>query len=211
MASEYPHIFLDHAGNPVSFTPPKRKIDPVPLPIRNKDAHGRRLAAALEEIKQQAEALDVERKSQGVTTEFGVILEFQSEPGFSLTLSGLDRRQSGIELLNVRSHAETTDGPLIELATVYVPFGKLAILQGLAESYLTKINRFGKPPNMNLIDSISNIRIAAINAFWTSDKPFPIKGEIVFWEAWLRTGAKEARDSIEDAFVTACVAAEIEV
>lgn len=211
MASECPHIFIDHKGRSISFTPPKRKYPTPDLPDRNRGVHGRHLVTALREIKQRTEALDAERKSNGVSTEFGVILEFESEPGFSLTLTGLDRRQSGIELLNVRDNGATDEDARVEFATVYVPFGKIAMLQGLAENYLTKETRFEKPQNMNLIDSISNIRIAAIKAFWTSEKPFPKKGEAVFWEAWLRTGTKGARGAIEEAFLVACRAAGVEV
>ena len=75
------------------------------------------------------------------------------------------------------------------LATVFVPDGKLHILENLVTAYLdeSKDSNKGKPRNQKLLDAIRNIRGASLKALWT-DNPevFPQSGEEAFWwEVWL--------------------------
>ncbi len=148
--------------------------------------------------------IESQRMAAGLASDFGLVIEFASEPGFSLKVKPLERRKSGIQLLNLRT-LQTPDGQLIELATVSVPFGKLNVLQRLIESYLSAESGSGAPKNREFIDSIAEIREAAIEAFWTEQKPLPAPGVDAWWEAWLRTDPDvEVRDAIRRRFQDAC-------
>jgi hypothetical protein len=110
----------------------------------------------------------------------------------------LERRPSGIDLRAVRTVEDVT------FATVFVPDGKLSVFVRLVNDYLEKESAKGKPRNKPLVDSVSAIKVAALQSFWT-DAPdlFPKPGEAIWWEVWLRddgngsfkTFAKWARES----------------
>lgn len=76
-------------------------------------------------------------------------------------------------------------------ATVLVPEGKQGVLFEKIDEYLTKTTRLGKPLNKNLIESISKIEEGTARGLWTDSGKFPREGEVIWWEAWLRTGGSE--------------------
>ena len=44
-----------------------------------------------------------------------------------------------------------------------------------------------RPKNQDLVESISDIQLAALEALWTEDRlPFPAADEVITWEVWLR-------------------------
>ena len=85
------------------------------------------------------------------------------------------------------------------LATVFVPDGKLEILERLITRYRDEETPKGQPKNKKLIESIAEVRNAAIRSFWTDDaKLFPNVQELAWWEVWLRVG--QDRDEIMATF-----------
>ncbi|HEU4653139.1 MAG TPA: S8 family peptidase [Steroidobacteraceae bacterium] len=119
----------------------------------------------------------------------GIYLTFESEPGFDLKLDSLDRASDGIELLAVQSKGKRTQ------ATVFVPEGKLPVLERLVEQYLSKDNvnkntGTKTPRNRELIQNIRSIRRAALDRLWTDHPDLlpPSDAEVIWWEVWLRTG-----------------------
>jgi hypothetical protein len=187
-----PHILLGAGGQTERYKGagfPRK----TPLPARDRQAHGAKLSRELRLAWQDAQARRTAPGAVGVASSNGIFLEFRSEPGFSLTVESLERSRHGIELRNVR-----VDGG-ITLATVFVPDGKLGVFLKLIESYLTKDTEKGRPKHSTLVDSISEIRLAALESFWTDPRPlFPGPGQSIWWEIWLRGG----RETF-DAFVVA--------
>jgi hypothetical protein len=100
-----------------------------------------------------------------------------------LAFQSLAAERSGIELLNVRHDESKT------LATVFVPDGKLHILESKITAYLddTKDTKKGLPKHQKLLDAIRSIRTASIQSLWTDDPAvFPKDpNESFWWEVWL--------------------------
>ncbi|MDA3949475.1 MAG: S8 family peptidase [Spirochaeta sp.] len=96
----------------------------------------------------------------------------------------LERRISGIRLLNVRT---VRDGEnIITLATVYVPYEKRPIFLRMIERYGEEETSSGKPKNQPLMESISQIREATLVSFWQRNEFDSVPSEEpVRMEAWL--------------------------
>jgi len=190
---QFRHILIPVPGRSESFTTPRKGGQRLALPDRVRQTHARKLQRELEEIRRGAEEMRGERQAAGRATDFGLILEFISDPGFALKVESLDRRQSKIQLLNVRP--ESVPGPggqkrTVTKATVRVPYGKLDRLAAIIKAYRSKESKkSGKPRNEELVAGIAEIRMAALEAFWTEEsKPFPRADTAIAWEAWLHVG-----------------------
>ncbi len=109
-------------------------------------------------------------------------MEFESFPDIELAFESLTRERSGIELLNIRHQHQRT------LATVFVPDGKLEMFENLIRAYLdeSKDTKSG-PKNRKLLNAISEIRAATLNALWTDDPAVlpSTDEESLWWEVWL--------------------------
>ena len=119
---------------------------------------------------------------------FGLQVEFESFPDIELAFESLAREHSGIELFNVRHEESRT------MATIFVPDGKLHILENLVTAYLDeskdKINEqkgTRRPRNQKLLNTIRNIRVATLKALWTDDPEVLPQSdeEALWWEVWL--------------------------
>ncbi|WP_305801374.1 S8 family peptidase [Thiolapillus sp.] len=123
------------------------------------------------------------QEDAGMEDGFGLQVEFESFPEIELAFESLAKERSGIDLLNVRHEQERT------MATIFVPDGKLHILENQVMAYLDKEKDTDKgvPRNQKLLDAIRNIRIASLKALWTDDPGvFPEEeDEPLWWEVWL--------------------------
>lgn len=121
----------------------------------------------------------------------GITLAFRSAPGFELWVRQLENLAAGIELLSVQQDGDT------EVATVFVPDGAIGHFDQLLNDYLHRTTRQGNRLNRNLVESIAQVRLAAVEQFWTDREDlFPSKHEIIWWEVWVRTGGSaEAADA----------------
>jgi|TARA_R110000772_G_scaffold103600_3_gene204682 hypothetical protein len=146
------------------------------------------LLQQFEALKPKFEEVRSSQEEVGLEEGFGLQIEFESLPDIELAFESLAKERSGIELLNARHQEERT------LATVFVPDGKLQILENLVIAYLDenkdKINEkkgTRKPSNQNLLDAIRQIRVASLEALWTDDPAvFPqSEDETLWWEIWL--------------------------
>jgi hypothetical protein len=137
-----------------------------------------------ESLKQQLETAqstkqEVAASQPNLETEF-TVLEFRSEANFELKLESLERRQKGIELISVR-YEDT-----VMIALVRVPDVHIGEFIKLLEQYANDDTDSGRPVNQALIESISQIRLAAIYAFWTDDPArWPPVDNAIWWEVWL--------------------------
>ena len=123
------------------------------------------------------------QQAAGLEEGLGLQVGFESFPDIELAFERLAREGQGIELLNVRQEESRT------LATVFVPDGKLDHFEGLIRDYLAeRRDRAGRPrDNQRLIDAISQIRAASLQALWKDDhEAFPSEdAEQFWWEVWL--------------------------
>lgn len=153
------------------------------------------------------QATDAQRAAIHATRR-GVYLDFYSEPGFDLALSSLDARRSRIRLLNV--HRDNSQDPATTIATVFVPNEKRGYFLRKVDKYATENeprSRNNDPKNKNLVESISDVRLAMLQSFW-QDRTELIPGDTPDWvEAWLSTDVPEVVES----FLTQCRQSEIGV
>lgn len=192
----YPHLLVGGTAIPNDYTYPRPVRPKLNVPPRDRATHAAALIDQLHVARVAHDSLDQQRRALGVGTERGMCIEFESEPGFDLALQSLDRDRGKIELVAVR---QTTDRIF---ATVLVPEGGLGQLFTLVEDYATKDDpRYGKPKNRRLVETVSYLRHAALEAFWTDDVALlPSPGQAAWWEVWLRGG--DDPDAIRTDFVS---------
>lgn len=181
--ARFRHLILRNTAETESYTATGGGSGTFRTPPRDgRDVHGSRLVSQAREAEEEATAA----QSHLETKPLGITLEFQSDAGFTLKLESLERRQSGIELLNVRNEGD------VMLATVFVPDGKMQILVRMFERYVNEDTERGRPKNQDLAESISAIRRAALRSFWTDAASFPDTDELVWWEIWLRDEGEQS-------------------
>jgi len=184
-----PHLLLSGAATNSPYTRPRRKIDTpgFALPQRNRQAHAGQLLNQLNQIQQQESRLIGDQKAFGLDAGNGIYLSFESEPDFELKFQSLEFERSGIELCAVKHQGNKT------IATVFVPEGKIARFINRLHQYRDQNtvprnqDAPRKPKNKELVESISAIKLAVLDALWTDDPElFPQTDEPLWWEVWLR-------------------------
>jgi hypothetical protein len=158
------------------------------LPPRGRADHAQSLLGKLEAISPQATARVDEQRALGLDDGLGIYLAFESEPNFPLKYESMDLAKSGIELCAVKTLADNR-----MQATVFVPDGKLDLFLKKIAAYRdenTVPRREGgatRPKNEDFVASISDIKLAALEALWTEEElPFPDRDAVITWEVWLR-------------------------
>ena len=136
-------------------------------------------------MRGRAVELGHERLAFGLDADESICLEFVGEAGYELAVKSLENAGQGIELLMVHQRNN------IASATVYVPSGKVDYFIRRVEQYLEEDTSTGRPKHQKLVEGISDIRMAFLEAFW-SDVPtlMPRSGVEVWWEVWLKRGNK---------------------
>jgi hypothetical protein len=156
-----------------------------PPPIR--DAHAQRLtneALRTEQLARSRRLTAAEQAGVEATSE-GMLVTFESWPGFELELSTLDPARRPPELVAVVTRGDGDES--VQMATVHVPDGSLSFFLNRLDEYATRDTSKGNPRNANMVERIGAIRLATIEALWTDDRAaFPQPDEPVWWEVWLR-------------------------
>lgn len=151
------------------------------VPPRDRVPHAQALVAQIRLAEQQATAKPVGH--QQIEKPRGVVIDFESDPKFELPLKSFEHERSGIELRNSRVDAND-----VMHATVFIPTGKVGEFVKKIEAFAdsTKETKNGNPQNQNLVASISQIRLAAIESFRTDAGEFPKEKDLpMWWEIWL--------------------------
>jgi len=184
-AEKLHHILLAEKGRTERYTNPRAGGGKATLPPRKRQEHGERLLRQFEVIRQHARALGQERAAVGLSANEGIYLQFGSEPGHDLAIESLEDTRQGIELLTVQER----EGKV--LATVYVPDKKIDAFVSKIEKYLKENTpKKGVPKHQTLVESISEVHAAVLEALWT-DPPnlLPAVDQEIWWEVWLRKTA----------------------
>jgi len=181
---KFPHILLKDTALTEPYTPISSRGKTFKLPPRNRQEHGQKLLRQFDRLRHEADQVIKEQKAYGIDAGNGIYVQFESEPEFELKFESLEVIRSGIELLAVQTVEEKN------LATVFVPEGKLDILTKKVADYLEKDTSKGLPRNRELVESVGEIQRAALEALWTDDRGlFPeADDQEIWWEVWLRSG-----------------------
>jgi hypothetical protein len=193
---ELKHIIVPVAATAETYTPHPRGMNiQKPPPPRSRNAHGMMLKREL--TKAVAEA-DIRRRAAGISISDvtpGLYVQFESRPDIPLTLTALEDKRQGIELVAV-THGRTDEQEprRIERATVFVPAGKVKHFITRFESYAkTTPKTKGERRHEDMLDPVATLRLATLRGLWT-DAPevYPQAGEAIWWEIWLRrSGGRE--------------------
>lgn len=189
----HPHIFVPAGADPIAFTSPNSgPRDKFVRPPRNRAQHAADLVEKLVTVSQENDARVEEQTDLGITDAQGIYVSFLSAPNFDLRFESLDLARSGVELCTVKTTSDNR-----QLATVFVPDGKLSLFINRVESYRDEMTKPRKedgptrPKHQDLVESISDIRLAALEALWTEpEMAFPNTAHPINWELWLRTDGK---------------------
>ena len=184
----HPHLFDPNAAGSRPFTSPNA---PPPggfaLPNRNRAQHAAHLLRQINAVANASDQRVASQKAEGLDAGFGITIEFVSSPDFELRFESLDLAKSGIELCAVTHLTDRT-----VRATVFVPDGKITHFLKRITAYRdkqSKPNKAGatRPKHEDLVASIADIRLAALEALWT-DNPelLPPVDQLATFELWLR-------------------------
>lgn len=133
---DYPHLLLRNSAESESYTP-SGSWSSRDLKSRNRGSHGEKLKNDLEDSAEK----DRERKEnapENMNVGDGIYIKFESDPGYELNIDSLERTRQGIEVTAVRNIEVDVDEGTAEkqVATVFIPEGKLEHFFGLIEKYL---------------------------------------------------------------------------
>lgn len=182
--NKHPHFIFKNSAHAESFISPPAGGGGKKVPDRDRAAHGGALLYKFQQLKPLLSKAVEQQQQAGISDGIGLQIEFESFPGVELAFESLDRERSGIELRNVRHYESKT------FATVFVPDGKLELFEKLITAYLdhSKDKKSG-PANSKLLNAISEIRAATLQALWTDapDSMPTTDEEHLWWEVWLPT------------------------
>ena len=103
------HLILNLLPQKEPFRSPKvGRSKKLNLALRDREVHANKLIEQLDEIRNKKEELYALRNEFGYKGDYGIFVEFESEPNYELKIESLERLKSGIELENVRVLNNTT-------------------------------------------------------------------------------------------------------
>lgn len=177
-----PHFVFQNNAQKESFRSPSAGGGGVITPAQDRNNHGNGLLQKFSNLSSVLEEAASQQRQAGIDDGIGLQIEFESFPDVELAFESLARESSGIELRNVRQDGNQT------FATVFVPEGKLAVFEKRIIDYLdeSKDKKSG-PANSKLLNAISDIRAATLQALWTDTlESMPTTDdEHIWWEVWL--------------------------
>lgn len=206
------HFILDNTAQPEPFRPTGGGGGGVEVPRQNRQVHGQGLLQQVENLKPAIEQARAQQEAMGSEEGFGLQIEFESFPDIELAFESLGAERSGIELLNVRHEEGRT------LAAVFVPDGKLHILENKIATYLdeskdsvSEDKGTRTPRNQKLLDAIRSIHVASVKSLWTDDpEVFPTEvKEALWWEVWLPV--RSDRGTVVEQFIQLAEALDFRV
>ncbi len=192
------NIFLSDTVENLPYTSRSRFFESN-IPIRtNRTGHGNFLKRKFEEAYKQNQEL-TQRQIAAIKYKEGVYLEFSGKENHDLVVKSLENIREGVRLLNVHMDEESSTIK----ATVYIPEGKETYFINRLDQYLTEETKKGEPRHKDLINSIENISLAFLGAFWFGDQANMPGGTPVWCEIWLRAD-NNVYDEVELVFASAC-------
>lgn len=193
---DYRHFVLENTASSELYTAPRGGSGKFRTPPRDhRKEHGDRLIGQLRTIEGRA---DTELKKEPATDGLhfipicfqGEILSPDGRPLDGLKLESLET--NGFQLTNIREK----NGK--QYATVAVPREKIEVFVHKFQAYIEKDTEKGNPRNQKLVESISEIRLAALTDYYTdSDDVLPSLDKTIWWETWLDLGKNNTN---EDSF-----------
>ena len=199
----YPHLLLPGEALARRYTSTASVRTNHVNPRRDRRGHATHLIGQINAAAAQQRRRIPRADGNGFYEAPALLLVFESDPAFLLRFESLERQKSGIDLLSVTTLA---DGR--QRATLRVPYDKVRLMLRWLEKYRDADPNAPIPegrtrrPNDNalLLESIANVRLATIEAFWTDPAAdYPGADVPITWEVWLRRRKPAAAAAAGDA------------
>lgn len=207
-----PHVFLPGHGDREDFTSPFGGGGDMALPARSRARHAAKLRRDIQAALNAAEAQVAQRDPEIARGVEGFYLEFEIPIAQAAIVDKLENKQgrNPIELVTVRPAPDDPNGHV--LATVYVPAARKEFYDGKVEKYESedsvryekgpdgadlidaqgnRIEKSRRPKNEVLVASVDAVRLGQLRSLYTDPADFPPAGQEIWWEVWLRSGARE--------------------
>ncbi len=176
-------------------------------PNQNRAIHAALLEQRLGDTERAIQERVAAAAAAGRPPAAGTYVEFVGQPGYGLELKSIEARKQGLEVVAVHQDEVQVGDRVepLERATVFVPHGKLSYFATKVREYETQLTTprtpgaVANPKNKNLVESISDVRLAVLASLWT-DEPalLPAPGQSAWWEVWLRGEGEEFRRKFAD-------------
>lgn len=196
------NIFLSGTIEPLPFSSRSSRGADSAIPSRIIVQHANYLKRRFEEA--YANNNIQSQQVAAIRYKEGIYLEFAGQQNHDLVVKSLENIRDGIRLLNVRTDA---DSDTIK-ATVYVPEGKESYFINRLEKYLSEVTDKGEPRHKDLFNSVEDVKLAFLDAFWVGDKNYMPMDTSVWCEIWLRVDSDQY-DKTESSFVVMCKETQI--
>jgi hypothetical protein len=171
------HLLPSGTGVTERYINPQRPRIRSHFPSRNRVSHGSYLRQRFTAMRNRAIELGHERVAYGLAADESICIEFVGEAGCDLAVRSLENARQGIELLVARERDN------IVSATVYVPPGQVDYFIRRIEQYIEEDTKAGRPKHQKLVEGISDVRLALLEAFWSDALTLmPRSGVEVWWE-----------------------------
>lgn len=193
-----PHIHLLNNGVREAYRRPNQRIEPPPLPARDRAGHATALLQSIEQAVEGARQQIAARNAQLSVGTPGFYLEIDLPSSERAGLDQLADRRQHMELVAVHEPAQP-GAPIT--ASVFVPQRAEAYYQRKVEAYRDVDTDRGRPRNEPLVSRMETVRLATARSLFTDDAVlFPqAADEQVWWEVWLREGRREDFERIAQA------------
>jgi hypothetical protein len=120
----------------------------------------------------------------------GLYLEFESFPGWELAVENMGHKTKRIEVVAVSRRAVEEEGQetFVEVASVFVPDGKVGHFIDQIDKYTNQPSRTNESTPERVYNRVADLRLATLKALWTDDITiFPdTPNTHIWWEVWLR-------------------------
>ena len=185
-----PHIHLRNKGIGEAYRRPNQKIEPPPLPARDRVAHAVALTQSIEQAIEAARQQIAARDGQLSVGMPGFYLEIDLPASERAALDQLANRRQHMELVAVHE-PEQPGAPIT--ASVFVPQRAEAYYLRKVEAYRDIDTDRGRPRNEPLVSRMETVRLATARSLFTDGSElFPqAADEHIWWEIWLREGHRE--------------------
>lgn len=218
------HIYLPAHGEREDFTSPASGGGSGNIPQRNRGQHAQRLEEMLIAAVEAAEERIANRDPNISGGTPGFYLEFELPQSQQAVLDKLENKQGSQHIELVAARPSTEDPNLVK-ATVFVPESKrehyLRKVRAYAEedsvqykkddegNYLldeggNRVEKSRRPKNEALVAALETTRIAEAESLYTDDPNlFPLAGQEVWWEVWLRHDSRPVLEHAADQLAVA--------
>lgn len=184
------HLIVSDRRSTSDYSPVQTGRDSAEIVAAPPDrlAHGGAIRSGLEAAAETARLRRAQNPVVVPDSIPGAYVVFESFPGVELALTSLDPRAGNVHPELRSSHIEIVNGERVEIATVFVPEGKMGYFLRLLDAYVASVSDpTVRRANRKLFDRVQAIGLASVEALWTDPRSeFPREQGRVWWEVWLR-------------------------